>query len=51
MKIIDSDKLDKIKGGGVPVGVIVIIASAALVFLAGVLAGITNPSGCNWWKR
>lgn len=47
MKLIDNDKLDKIKGGGVPVGVVLVIASAVLVFLAGVLDGITNPSGCN----
>lgn len=45
MKIIDVLELEKIKGGGISVWAGVGIA-AIVVFLAGVIEGITNPNRC-----
>lgn len=47
MKLINDKELDSIKGGGVPPVVVIIVVSAVIVFLAGVIDGITNPEKCN----
>lgn len=45
MKIIEVDELERVKGGGISVWAGVGIA-AIVVFLAGVIEGITNPNRC-----
>ena len=47
MKLIKLDELDSIKGGGVPPVLVIVAVSAFIVFLAGVIDGITNPEKCN----
>ena len=47
MKLINDNELDSIKGGGVPPVLVIVVVSAIVVFLAGVIDGITNPEKCN----
>lgn len=47
MKLINDKDLDSIKGGGVPPVLVIVAISAIVVFLAGVIDGITNPEKCN----
>ena len=47
MKLINNKELDSIKGGGVPPVLVIVAVSAFIVFLAGVIDGITNPERCN----
>ena len=48
MKKIDNDDLEKIKGGEVVSAVWIGIAVAAVVvFISGVIEGITNPEKCH----
>lgn len=48
MSKIEEEKLEKIKGGeGVAAVWIGIAIAAALVFISGVIEGITNPERCN----
>jgi hypothetical protein len=49
IQILNTDNLEKIQGGatittGIWVGIII---SAIVVFLSGVIDGITNPDKCN----
>lgn len=49
---INDEKLEKIKGGeGVSVVFIGVAIAAALVFISGVIEGITNPERCNGWEN
>ena len=47
MNLIKEQELDKIKGGGVPPALVIVIVTAAVIFLAGVIDGFTNPEKCN----
>ena len=47
LKLINEKELDSIKGGGVPPVLVIVVVSAVVVFLAGVIDGITNPEKCN----
>ena len=48
MKKIDEENLEKVKGGeGVSAVLIGIAVTAALVFISGIIEGITNPERCN----
>ncbi len=48
MQKIEEEKLEKIKGGEVVSAVWIGIAVAAIVvFISGVIEGITNPEKCN----
>lgn len=47
MKLINEKELDSIKGGAVSPVLVVVIVSAVVVFLAGVIDGFTNPEKCN----
>ena len=42
---IEDEKLDKIKGGSITVWTVVGI-TALVIFISGVIKGITNPEGC-----
>lgn len=46
MRLIEEEELEKVTGGGISVWAGVGIA-AIVVFLAGVIEGITNPSRCH----
>ncbi len=53
MRRIDDNKLDTINGG-MTVATAVLIGvgiSAVIVFLSGLIEGITNPERCNVWER
>lgn len=48
MKRIDEENLEKVKGGeGASAVLIGIAVAAALVFISGIIEGITNPERCN----
>lgn len=47
MSIIDEDKLEKIKGGATVSIWTGIVVTAIVVFISGVIEGITNPSKCS----
>ena len=48
MEKINEEKLEKIKGGeGVSAVFIGVAVAAALVFISGIIEGITNPERCN----
>lgn len=45
---LNEEKLEKIKGGeGVSAVFIGVAVAAAIVFISGVIEGITNPERCN----
>jgi hypothetical protein len=45
---LNDDKLEKIKGGeGVSTVFIGVAIAAAIVFISGVIEGLTNPERCN----
>ena len=46
MKKLTNTKLEKISGGGLSVAAMIGIG-ALIIFLSGLLEGITNPSKCN----
>ena len=46
MKKINNNKLKELNGGGVDIGVIIVV-SAIVSFISGVVAGIANPAPCN----
>ncbi len=46
MKKLTNNKLEKINGGGITVTAMIGIG-ALIIFLSGLLEGITNPSKCN----
>ena len=49
---LNEEKLEKIKGGeGVSAVFIGVAVAAAIVFISGVIEGITNPERCNGWKN
>ena len=47
MRLINDNELDNIKGGGVSPVLVAVIVTAVVIFLAGVIDGITNPERCN----
>ena len=48
IKVVDNNNLEKIKGGEAISAVWIGLAVAAIVvFLSGVIEGITNPERCN----
>ena len=47
---LEEQQLEKIKGGTVPYVWIGIAVATLLVFLSGVIDGITNPKECGTWK-
>jgi hypothetical protein len=49
IKKLNEDRLEKIKGGeGIATGVWIGLAiTAAVIFISGVIEGITNPERCN----
>lgn len=48
MRKIDEEKLEKIKGGeGVAAVWIGIAIASALIFISGIIEGITNPQKCS----
>ncbi len=47
MKKINDQELLNIKGGGIAWGVIGIVASGIVAFVAGILDGIKRPLKCN----
>ena len=46
MKELEKKELEKINGGGISIGLIVVV-TAGISFLAGLLDGIARPSKCN----
>lgn len=46
IKTINEEKLEKIKGGGTSAIWIGLGVSAVIVFISGVIEGITHPKGC-----
>ena len=51
LKEIEPEKLDKITGGtAISIWTGIVIA-AIVVFIAGVIEGITNPERCNGWAK
>ena len=46
MKTIEIDKLENIKGGATISVTTEIIIATIVIFLSGVIEGITNPKGC-----
>ena len=49
IKEIDQEDLDKIKGGAAVSIWTGIVIAAIVVFISGVIEGITNPERCNGW--
>lgn len=48
MKVVENNELEKIKGGEVMTAVWIGLAVTAIViFISGVIEGITNPERCN----
>ena len=45
------EKLETIKGGGASAIWIGIAVSAAIVFISGLIDGLTNPKACGDWKK
>ena len=52
MSKLNEENLENIKGGeGIATGIWIGLAiSAAVVFISGVIEGITNPERCNGWN-
>lgn len=51
IKAVENEKLEKIKGGEAISAVWIGLAVTAIViFISGVIEGITNPERCNGWK-
>ena len=46
MKIMENQELERISGGAVPYIWIGIAVAAVIIFLSGVIDGITNPKEC-----
>jgi len=46
MKKINNNELKKINGGGISVGVVIVV-SALISFVSGIIAGIASPDACN----
>ena len=49
IKEIDQEDLDKIKGGAAVSIWTGIVIAAIVVFISGVIEGITNPERCHGW--
>ena len=47
IKVIDEKKLDQIKGGATISVWTGIVVAAIVIFISGVIEGITNPERCN----
>ena len=48
MKVVENDKLEKVKGGeGIAAVWIGLAVTAIVIFISGVIEGITNPERCN----
>ena len=47
MKIMNSEELDKVSGGGVEWFGIGLAVAAILVFISGIFEGYTNPGSCS----
>ena len=52
IKKLNEENLENIKGGeGITTGIWIGLAiSAAVIFISGVIEGITNPERCNGWE-
>ena len=48
MKVVENEKLEKVKGGeGIAAVWIGLAVTAIVIFISGVIEGITNPERCN----
>lgn len=51
IKAVENENLEKIKGGeGITTVWIGLAVTAIVIFISGVIEGITNPERCNGWK-
>ncbi len=47
MTILENKEMEKVEGGGVSWVGIGLVVTAVVIFLAGFIDGLTNPSKCN----
>lgn len=51
IKEIETSALEKIRGGASISVLTGIVIAAIVVFISGVIEGITNPERCHGWKK